>query len=416
MKNIRAKVTRIGYLLIFIKIFQNWLPSFLKNYLLTKLEEYTKPTAETVVNSIFTNPKLRALISGGQLIDWNLQPNKVSWWVTIAMMNYYMDGGYYPVGGSHMMAEGIIPVIERAGGRVLCREPVEKIILDEKNRAIGVQMRNNDKIYAPLIISNAGNANTRILLGTDQKMINQVLPDMPASNGHMTAFVTLDKNFRELEIYAANVHSMPDLPKYDYNLSKMQEDFYSQPLKQKGCLVTLTCPSAKDAIYDEKYPNECNVLMLTEAKMSWFNYPCGTHGNRTEEYKKFKKGFEELFLERLYKVFPKTKGNVKKIEIGTPITTKFYLAAPQGESYGLEWTPKRFSKDVMENLQAKTKISGLFLTGEASFFGGLAGAMVSGWITAFHVLGVCGMMKLLGWIETEKNEKKEGHIRKIKDI
>ena len=240
-----------------------------------------------------------------------------------------------------------------------------------------------------------------------------MLPDVPGSNGHMTAFVTLDRNFREFDIYAANVHSMPDLPKYNYNLSKMQEDFYAHPLNQPGCLVTLTCPSAKDVIYDEKYPNECNVLMLTEAKMTWFNYPCGTHGNRTQEYKDFKAKFEQLFLERLYRIFPKTKNHVKAIEVGTPITTKFYLNAPEGESYGMELTPYRFSKEVMENLHAKTNVNGLYLTGECSFFGGLGGAMVSGWISAFHVLGVWGMLKLAVTMDVERGEKKGIKDKKV---
>ncbi len=48
------------------------------------------------------------------------------------MMNYYMDGGFYPVGGSHLIAEGIIPVIEKSGGRVLCRAEVEKILVNDK--------------------------------------------------------------------------------------------------------------------------------------------------------------------------------------------------------------------------------------------------------------------------------------------
>ena len=397
-----------------MKLFQKWLPNFLSNHFLSKIEEATKPTAYSVVSSLFSDPKLKSLIGGGQLIDWNLQPDKVSWWVVISMMNYYMDGGYYPMGGSHLMAAGMIPVIERSGGRVLCREPVAKILVGTNNRVIGVEMRNKDRIMAPMVISDAGVANTRILLGEDVAMINKVLPDLPGSNGHMTAFVTLDKNFRDLEIYAANVHSMPDLPNYNYDLSKMQEDFYDNPLNQKGCLVTLTCPSAKDAIYDEKFPNECNVLMLTEAKYSWFDYSCGTHGNRNQKYKDFKAKFEELFLDRLYKIFPKTQNHVKSIEIGTPITTKFFLNAPDGESYGLELTPKRFSREVMENLHAKTKVQGLFLTGECSFFGGLGGAMVSGWITAFHVLGVLGMLKLMGGIEKEKCEMRE--VKKHKNL
>ena len=41
-----------------------------------------------------------------------------------AMMRYYIQGAYYPEGGSHRIAEAIIPTIEKAGGRVLCRAKV----------------------------------------------------------------------------------------------------------------------------------------------------------------------------------------------------------------------------------------------------------------------------------------------------
>jgi len=45
-----------------------------------------------VVNKYIKDPKLRAIIAGGQLIDWNLQPNKTSWFVSKAMMGYYENG------------------------------------------------------------------------------------------------------------------------------------------------------------------------------------------------------------------------------------------------------------------------------------------------------------------------------------
>lgn len=81
--------------------------------------------------------KLQALLSGGQLIDWNLEPDRTAWWVVAGMMNYYADGGFYPEGGSHRIAEAIIPIIERAGGRVLCRAKVDAILVDDSTTAYG---------------------------------------------------------------------------------------------------------------------------------------------------------------------------------------------------------------------------------------------------------------------------------------
>jgi len=38
------------------------------------------------VGRFIKDKKLRAIIAGGQLIDWNLQPNKTSWFVSKGMM------------------------------------------------------------------------------------------------------------------------------------------------------------------------------------------------------------------------------------------------------------------------------------------------------------------------------------------
>ena len=50
------------------------------------------------------------------------------------MMRYYIKGAYYPKGGSHRIAEAIIPTIEKAGGRVLCRA---KVLWPSRIRTMG---------------------------------------------------------------------------------------------------------------------------------------------------------------------------------------------------------------------------------------------------------------------------------------
>jgi all-trans-retinol 13,14-reductase len=47
-----------------------------------------------------------------------------------AILNsHFYDGGFYPVGGASEIALNIIPVIERAGGRVLVRANVTEILV-----------------------------------------------------------------------------------------------------------------------------------------------------------------------------------------------------------------------------------------------------------------------------------------------
>ena len=60
-----------------IKLLPKWLLRLLKPALYAQILKYTSRTSEDVVSQFIKDPRLRALLSGGQLIDWNLRPSKV---------------------------------------------------------------------------------------------------------------------------------------------------------------------------------------------------------------------------------------------------------------------------------------------------------------------------------------------------
>jgi len=227
---------------------------------------YGRRTASEVVADYVNDPELRALLTGGQMIDWNLSPDKVSWLVSAGMMNYYVDGGFYPTGGSNTIPERIIPVVEDAGGAVLCKATVDRVLMDDDSgRCVGVVMANGDEIRAPVVVSGVGYENTfeKMLSADDLARVGLDLAKGPSStmapsHGHVCAFISLDGPPEAFELKPWNIHSMPELPKYDHDIGKMQEEFYAEPLEaQKECLMTLTCPSAKDPEYGEQYPDRC---------------------------------------------------------------------------------------------------------------------------------------------------------------
>lgn len=127
-------------------------------------------------------------------------------------------------------------------------------------------------------------------------------------------------------------------------------------------------------------------------------YESTSHNSRPEDYLAFKKRWEAIFLERLYQYYPQCRGHVTAIEIGTPLSTAFYLNAYEGGSYGLEWSPRHFEEQIMLKYLNARNVAGvrnLHLTGEASFFGGFAGALVSGFVSAFKIMGLVPMLRAL---------------------
>ena len=95
-------------------------------------------TTGEYMDTHFTNERLKAVLVG----QWGLYglPPEVSAFVVHAMLIFhYLDGGFYPVGGSAMIAESIIPIVESQGGKTLENHSVDKIII-EKGRAVGVRV------------------------------------------------------------------------------------------------------------------------------------------------------------------------------------------------------------------------------------------------------------------------------------
>lgn len=191
-------------------------------------------------------------------------PHQVSWLVCAGMMNYYVDGGFYPAGGSNTIPERIIPVIEAAGGAVLCKAAAEQILVDEATgKANGVRMANGDELRAPAVVSAVGYENTfeRLLPREALEKAGLDLAKGPSSamepsHSHICAFISLDGPPGDFDLKPWNIHSMPELPRYGMDISKMQEEFYADPLgAQRECLMTLTCPAAKDPLYGEQFPN-----------------------------------------------------------------------------------------------------------------------------------------------------------------
>ena len=220
----------------------------------------------------------------------------------------------------------------------------------------------------------------------------------------MTAFVTFDGKSDELDLPDYNIHSWGNLEKYNYDITKIQELFYKDPVKYGDeALICLTFPSAKDPYYDIKFPNKSNALLLTEAKYEWFenenvikNGESNEYGKRAKGYKDFKESFKDMFIKRLLKYCPKVKDKIINIEIGSPLSSEHFLNTYKGGSYGISWSPKRFKHQYTKRYfhSKASNINNLYMTGESTLFGGFVGALVSGYICAAKIVGVVPMLKI----------------------
>jgi all-trans-retinol 13,14-reductase len=135
---------------------------------------WAKRTTGEVLSDLTSNRELIGVLTG-QWGDYGLPPAQSSFGIHATIAGHYFDGGSYPVGGAATIAAAIAPAIERSGGRVITSAEVANILIDGE-KAIGVKMANGRELLAPIVISDAGAANTflrRMALGNPLSRLQQ---------------------------------------------------------------------------------------------------------------------------------------------------------------------------------------------------------------------------------------------------
>lgn len=366
-----------------LKILQ-WrkLATFLSKYLSKSFFKHTQETALEVVQRFTKNKDLQAFLCG-QFGDYGKCPSKESFFVHASVVNHYLNGAWYPRGGSAKLAENIIPTIEENGGAVLVRKAVDKIII-KNGRAIGVKMVNGYEIFAKNIISAVGAPNTWKRLVPSEYVPRSILSKIDKlglSCSFTYAFIGMEGEPDELELRSSNIWHWPHR-----DFDKMIKDFHNDP-DNAPIPMFIGFPCAKDSTWKTRYPGKSTAVILTLSKYDEFEkWKTERPGNRSDEYKAKKKRYGDRILEEgLYHYYPKTKGKVTYCEVGSPLTFNHYIGSQRGECYGLDNSPIRYSHN--DWLTPKTAINGLYMTGQDITTLGVTGAMMAGVLTAHSVLG-----------------------------
>lgn len=352
-------------------------------------------TTREVLEELTDDQRLIAVLTA-QLGDYGLPPAASSFAMHALVASHYFGGGYYPVGGSAVIAESIIPVIERAGGLVLINAEVAGVVVED-GRAVGVQMAADGKVIrAPIVISDVGVSKT----------IAELLPrDVAQRTGLLDNLTRVSPSMAHACLYLGFEETAEalDLPKHNlwiYPNDDCDRTFRASCEDPEADLpmVYVSFPAAKDPDFQRRHPGHATVEVITAAPYLWFEPWDGSRWkHRASEYDAFKQRLAQRMLEALYEQMPQLRGKVAFFEISTPLTTQHFTGYGRGELYGLDHTPARFRQDF---LKPATPIPGLYLTGQDIVTCGVAGAMFGGVLTATTLLRGSLLMALAKWAVT----------------
>ena len=340
---------------------------------------YAARSTKDVLTEIGCSVELIGVLTG-QWGDYGLPPDQSSFGIQAMIARHYYEGGYYPIGGSRMIAETIIPGIQSKGGKAVLSTGVNKI-LTHKGKAIGVKLDNGDEILSKKVISSAGVKNTfEVLLNDESKLLNKSVPvnQVDASTGYYCLHIGLNKSAKDIGLSNANLWVYPGYD-HDENLGN-----YLSDNKKPYPVVFISFPSAKDPTWDKEHPNSATIEVITVAEFARHKKWEETEWKkRGDDYDSLKENVSQSLLESLYKHSPNTKGHVDYYELSTPLTSRDLANYKEGELYGIDHTPQRFQQKW---LRPETKVKNLFLTGQDIVTAGVSAAMMSGVITSSAIL------------------------------
>jgi all-trans-retinol 13,14-reductase len=364
------------------RVLEPWQQTLMTPYLKWKTPDFLYRNTYEVLAELTDDDDLIAVICG-QWGDMGLPPRQSTFMVHAMIARHYLYGGFYPVGGSWRIADSIIPKIQASGGEVFTYASVERINVTD-GAVTGVTMKDGHVINCEKVISTAGVINTfDHLLDTDVAEsfgYTSALKRVEPSFGHLGVYIGLKGSAEELGLPRTNFWIYPE-NNYDAAVERF--------LKDKNAtfpVVYISFPSAKDPDYENRHPGTSTIEIVAPAPYEWFKeWQDETWGKRGDDYEIFKESLGERLMEEMYKKLPQLRGKVDYYEVSTPLSTNWFAGYTRGELYGLAHTPERMQQKW---LRPKTKISGLWLSGQDILTCGVTGAMMAGVLTTTAMVGM----------------------------
>lgn len=334
-----------------------------------------------VINWYIKDPLLKSVLNI-QCGDHGLPPYKASFPVHCVVMDHYLRGAFYPMGGGAGIVKAMTNSLKKHGGEIRVKQSVKKIII-EKKTACGVELEDGRRLFAKNIISNADPSNTYLKLVGREHLSAGLVKRLSKTKYSVTSlilFLTLDMDVKKAGVDSGNI----------WSLRHEDIDALYDELKNTNVLegkefpaVFISCPTLKDpASFNGRYHNIEVVTFIDNESFDPYNLNVDYH---SEAYARQKKIIIEKFMNNVEKVLPGARQHVVQVELGTPKTNQFYIRSTNGNVYGTE---KNFSQIGPFSFKNRTEIKNLYLCGASIQAHGVGGASYSGVEAAARILKV----------------------------
>ncbi len=345
--------------------------------------DYALRSAREVVAELTSDDRLRLALLGSTALLIVEATAEVPFMMLAFVYEHFRTGACYPIGGSSQIARSMLGPIRGAGGEVFVRARVREILV-ENGRAAGVILADGRTVRAATVISNAGARNT----------FGRLLPaGVAAEHGYPELLAGVKDSYSMAVLFVGLAGTPAELGLPKHNVLVLEDDdpdrFYRQAPRSDRWMTSglfISFSSAKDPTWTTRHPARSTGEVIAYCRPEWFRDWAGTQWNeRGDGYMEFKERISKELLDTLYRHVPQIDGKVVYHELATPLSAEHFAGWPGGCLYGTAMNSDNLLRQGAW-LRPRTRVPGLFLSGQDAMSGGYVGALTGGVLAAHESL------------------------------
>ncbi|HEX5760027.1 MAG TPA: NAD(P)/FAD-dependent oxidoreductase [Thermoanaerobaculia bacterium] len=312
---------------------------------------------------------------GGCGGDLGLPPGRMSALGAILLLNYYLGGAHYPIGGSGAIVNAFVKGLKRHGAELQRNQLVERV----RRRADGtfeVFTEKGDCFHGRTVISNVDVTHTLDLLDgiVPSRRTRRKAPALRPSLSAFFVFLATDLDLPKLGITDANIWHYPH-----NDLESTYDELFAGQIPDPPAFF-LTAATLKDPISGLAPPGTHLIELLTLAPAEpfkpWFGSPSM---RRSEDYQAFKEPIAESLITAAEKYIPGLSQHLLHKESASPATVWHYVRSREAGIYGPEHSPDQYPP---RRFLPSIGVPGFYLAGASVFGCGIALCSKSAFVAA----------------------------------
>lgn len=338
-------------------------------------EEILGLSVRDVINSCTTNPKLRAVLAGTNLLYAGIA-EKTPFYVHALSINSYIESAWRCVNGGSQLAKLLIKEIHKNGGKTLKYKEVSQFYI-EGNVLRSVSTADGNTYCADTFISNI-----------DPKQTLRLIGDHPIRKSYVNHIRQAENTISSFSLYIVlKAGRVPYLNKNYYHFKDEASVWgnidYREADWPAGYMVSMNA-KGENAPWAEAMTVFTYMRYEEVAEWATTYNTVASESNRGTEYEQFKQRKTEVMLRELEKRFPDLRKHIRATYASTPLTYRDYIGTETGGMYGFV---KDANQPLKNNLPPRTKIKNLLLTGQSVNMHGILGVTICAVLTCSELLG-----------------------------